>query len=264
MRVKRRKFQPKVVASVVILGLVVGWSIVELGINPKHLVEGIPHFARLVREMIPPAWGVLGEGGVLWSVVETVAMAFVGTVIGAVISFFLGLLAAVNIAPRLVSEIVKGIAAAERALPEMVVLLILTIVVGLGPPAVVIALAIGCIGMLVKLFSEAIETVDPRPLEALEAVGATKSQVIRYAVLPQVLPSFIANSLYRHDINLRAALFLGMVTGAGIGFELHLSLRIFKYPEALAITGIVLAMIMIMEKISDILRKKIIGQEVLQ
>jgi len=262
--VKRRKFQPKVLVSGVILGLVVGWSIIDLGINPRYLVEGVPHFASLVREMIPPAWGVFGEGRVLWSVVETIAIAFVGTVIGAAISFFLGLLAAANIAPRVVSEIVRGIAAAERALPEMVVLLILTVVVGLGPPAVVIALAIGCIGMLVKLFAETIETVDPRPLEALESVGATKLQIIRWAVLPQVLPSLIANTLYRNDINLRSALFLGMVGGAGIGFELHRSLRIFRYPEALAITAVVLVIIMIMEKISDTLRKRIIGQEILQ
>ena len=248
-----------------ILAVVLGWSLIDLEINPQLFLEGIPHFFRLVGEMLPPNWAVLAGGAVLWSILETLSMAFVGTFIGAVCSFLLALFAARNLAPsRVVSETAKGLIAAERAVPTLIIVLLLVVVIGFGPFAGMIALAIGSIGMLGKLFAEVMETVDPKPLESLKSTGATKLQVIHYAVLPQVIPSLIANTLYRFDINLRTALFLGVVGGGGVGFEIHRAMSLFRYADALAITAIVLIVICLAEKISDQLRKKFIGQEVLQ
>lgn len=192
-------------------------------------------------------------------------MAFVGTFLGAVLSFFLALFAADNLAPsRAIREMAKGIMAAERAVPTLIIILLFVVIVGIGPFAGMMAIAIGSIGMLGKLFAEAIENVDPKPLESLESVGATKLQVIRYAVLSQVIPSFIANTLYRFDINIRVAIFLGVVGGGGIGYDLHLAMSLFRYADALAITVLILVTVLIAEKISDYLRKKVIGQEILQ
>jgi phosphonate transport system permease protein len=245
--------------------LISAWSIVDLKINPIQFWDGIPHFMNLVQEMFPPNCKVFVKGRVLWSIIETISMAFVGTVLGTILSFFFGLLAANNLSPfRIVREIARNVMSLERAVPTLVVILVLVVAVGLGPFAGMLAIAVGSIGMLGKLFAEAIEQIDPKSLESMESVGATKSQTIRYAVLPQVMPSFIANTLYRFDINIRTAVFLGVVGGGGIGYELHLAMRLFRYPEALVITVLILTVIMFAEKTSDFLRKKIIGQELLQ
>ena len=158
----------------------------------------------------------------------------------------------------------KRALAAERSIPPLIYILLLIGVIGLGPFAGMMVIALGTTGMLGKLFAEAIENVDPKPLESLESTGATKLQIIRYTLLPQVIPSFIANTLYRFDINLRFALFLGVVGGGGIGVDLQMAMSLFRYADALAITMVTLAVIWSAERISDYFRKRVIGQEVLQ
>jgi len=260
----QRWFEKHLLTGIIFL-LILGWSIFDLGISLQLFFSGIPHFFNLLLEMIPPNWKVLTGGKVWWSVLETLSMAFVGTFLGAILSFFLALFAANNLAPsKVVREIARGIMATERALPTLVLALLLVVVIGLGPFAGMICIAIGSIGSLGKLFAEAIETADPKPIESLESVGANKIQVIRFAVLPQVLPSLIANTLYRFDINLRTALFLGVVGAGGIGFDLHLAMSLFKYADALVITVVIFIMVWLAERISDYLRKIVIGQEALQ
>jgi len=215
--------------------------------------------------MIPPNWDVLWGKEVFWSVFETLSMTFAGTFFGAIASFILGIFAAANLSSSsLLREVSRGIMAMERAIPTLIVILLLIVVLGLGPFAGMTAIAIGSVGMLGKLFAEAFEAVDPKPLESLESAGATKLQLIRYAVLPQAAPSLIANTLYRFDINLRTALFLGVVGGGGIGLNLQMAMSLFRYADALAITVLILVLIQGAEKISDYLRRKIIGREVLQ
>ena len=245
--------------------LILGWSVVHLKISPRLFWEGIPHFFSLVSEMLPPNWEVFSRGKILWSILETLSMAFVGTSLGAIGALFFGLLGASNVSPsKAVREATKRMLAAERSIPPLIYILLLVVVIGLGPFAGIIVLAMGTVGMLGKLFAEAIENIDPKPMESLESTGATKIQMVRYAVLPQVLPSLIANTLYRFDINLRVALFLGVVGGGGIGVNLQMAMSLFKYADALAITVVTLVLIWIAEKISDRLRKKVIGREILQ
>jgi len=262
---RHRRYYERYLWTGGLLVFLFGWNAAELGLSARLFIEGLPHFLALVAEMFPPNWQVLTGGRVWWGILETLSMAFMGTFLGAAVSFVLGILAAGNAAPsRAVREAVRTLMAAERAVPTLVIILLLVVVVGLGPFAGMLAIAIGSVGMLGKLFAEAIENADPKPLESLESAGATGMQVIRYGVLPQVMPSFIANTLYRFDINLRAALFLGVVGGGGVGFDLHMAMSLFRYADALAITAVVLVMILLAEKLSDYLRRKIIGQEVLQ
>jgi len=245
--------------------LTLGWSMVDLKMSPQLFWEGIPHFFDLVGEMFPPNWQVFSRGKTLWSILETVSMAFVGTFLGAIGAFFLAPFAAANLVPsRVIREITKRMLAAERSVPPLIYILLLVVVIGLGPFAGMIVISLGTIGMLGKLFAEAIETIDPKPLESLESTGATKIQMFRYAILPQVIPSLIANTLYRFDINLRVALFLGVVGGGGIGVDLQMAMSLFQYADALAITAVTLVIIWIAERISDSFRKRIIGQENLQ
>jgi len=192
-------------------------------------------------------------------------MAFVGTFFGALGAFFFPLLAANNTSPsKILREVSKRLLTVERTIPPLIYILLLVVVIGLGPFAGMIVIAIGTVGMLGKLFAEAIETIDPKPLDSLESTGATKIQIIRYAVLPQVIPSLIANTLYRFDINLRVALFLGVVGGGGIGVDLQMAMSLFQYADALAITVVTLILIWLAERVSDYFRRKVIGQEVLQ
>ncbi len=149
-------------------------------------------------------------------------------------------------------------------MPDLIVILLFVAIVGLGPFPGVMALAVSSIGMLGKLFADSIEEIDPKPLESLTAAGATKAQIIRYAVLPQVVPSFIANTLYRFDVNIRLSIFLGVVGAGGIGFELIMAMRLLEYREAMAAIVVILILIVLCEKISDLLRRQVLGQEVLQ
>ncbi len=260
-----RRWPLRTVLPIGFLFLLLGGSLIDLNISPKLFWEGIPHFFNLAGEMFPPNWEVFWRGKILWSILETLAMAFVGTFLGAMGAFFFGLFGANNVSPsKMVREIAKRLLAAERSIPPLIYILLLVAVIGLGPFAGMIVIALGTIGMLGKLFAEAMETIDPKPLESLESAGATKLQVIRFAVLPQVIPSLIANTLYRFDINLRVALFLGVVGGGGIGVDLQMAMSLFRYADALAITVVTLIVIWMAERMSDYFRRKVIGQEVLQ
>ena len=108
-------------------------------------------------------------------------------------------------------------------------------VAGLSLQLVVLTLAVGSIGMFGKLFADAIEQVEVGPGEAVLSVGATRAQVIRYAVLPQVLPSVVANGFYAFDVNIRLAVALGIYGAGGLGFELQLAMKVLRYPDVLAL-----------------------------
>jgi len=248
---------------VIVLTLLLWGGAVVCRVNLAVLMEGIPHGINLIGHMFPPQWEAFSR--LMGPALETVQIAFVGTVFGAILSFFISLFAASNLSPnKVLREIARGILSTERALPDLIIILLFVAIVGLGPFPGVMALAASSIGMLGKLFADTLEEVDPKPLEAMAAVGATKAQIIRYAVLPQVMPSFIANILYRFDVNIRLSIFLGVVGAGGIGFNLIMSMRLLEYKETLAAIIIILILVVICEKISDTFRKRILGQEVLR
>ena len=244
-----------------ILVLLLWGGAVVSRVDPAALAAGIPRGIDLLGHMFPPAWEAFPQ--LMAPALQTVQIAFVGTVFGILIAFMVSLFAAANLNPnRAVREITRGLLSAQRALPDLIILLLFVAIVGLGPFPGVMALALSSVGMLGKLFADASEEVDPRPLEALAAVGATKGQIIRYAVLPQVLPSLITNSLYRFDTNIRMSIFLGAVGAGGIGFNLVVSIRLLEYQAALSAIIVVLILVLACEKLSDVLRTKLLGQEV--
>jgi phosphonate transport system permease protein len=149
---------------------------------------------------------------------------------------------------------------AARGINEIIFALIFVAAVGLGPFAGVLALSIHGAGMLGKFFAEAIEEADPGPVEALRATGASPLQVIAFAVLPQALPAWIAATLYRLEVNLRAATILGMVGAGGIGFELYSSLKLFQYEDTATCVIVILAMVMTADYVSSRLRARILAR----
>ena len=202
-------------------------SLVYLKANPLDFFRDFHFVVNLLGEMLPPNLELLWRKTSIWtSLFETISMAFLATLGGAAVAMVLALLAARNTSPHpLVRVAIQTMLAAERCTPNLVVLLVLLIAVGIGSFAAMLSLLVGSVGMFGKLFANAIEQVDAGPLESIAAVGAGRLQIIRYAVLPQVSPSIVANVFYAFDVNLRAAVAVGVFGGGGIGFELNVAQR---------------------------------------
>jgi phosphonate transport system permease protein len=264
-RLPAQKLRKKASLLAVLL-LVVGGLSLYLNFNFLLLFTQWHYVGNLLQEMVPPNFSLLlEEGKVLTSIGETIAMAFLGTVTGGSIAMLLAFLAAYNTTPNFFFRLlVRGMLALERVTPNLVVILVLVISVGIGPFAGMLSLAIGSTGMFGKLFSDAIEHTDNEPVDAIYAVGANRLQAIRFAILPQVLPSFIANMFYAFDINLRAAIGLGIFGGGGIGYEIHMAMDLLRYKDALALICFTIVLISFFEKISDYLRGRVMGREVLK
>ncbi len=262
MRLHLKKFRKYVAPALVATLLLWGASTV-CRVDLGALLAGMPRGVALFGHMLPPRWEDFPA--LAGPALETVQIASVGTVLGAVLALLIALAAAGNLSPhRAVRELARGALTAERALPDLIIILFFVAIVGLGAFPGVMALAVCSVGMLGKLFADAFEEVDPKPLEAMAAVGATRAQIIRYAVLPQVFPSLIANTLYRFDVNIRMSIFLGVVGAGGIGFNLVMSMRLLRYQEAFAAILVILVLVVMCEQLSDALRRRVLGQEVLR
>ena len=144
---------------------------------------------------------------------------------------------------------------ALRAINEMVFAMLFIVSVGLGPFAGVLALFVHTTGTLAKLFSEAVEAVDPRPIEGIRATGAHRMAEIVYGILPQVMPLWVSYSLYRFESNVRSASVVGMVGAGGIGVILYEVMRGFQYSQTCAVLIILIATVTIIDLISSYLRK---------
>ncbi|WP_416355464.1 phosphonate ABC transporter, permease protein PhnE [Aureimonas phyllosphaerae] len=194
----------------------------------------------------------------LSEMIVTVQIAVWGTLLSVLLSIPFGILSAANVSPWWVHQPARRLMDLFRAIHEVVFAVLFVVAVGLGPFAGVMALFIHTTGILAKLFSEAVEAIDPRPVEAIRTTGASRLQEIVYGVIPQVLPLWISFSLYRLESNVRAATVLGVIGAGGIGQVLFESIRGFYYPQASAILIIVVATVTVMDIISQSLRKRVI------
>lgn len=251
--VPRRLRRP--LLTFLVLGVLIYISAVLCQVRFSGTIDGLGKGAEVLRFFFPPDWTSLVE--MIAPAVVTLLLAALATPLGVVISLFFGLAAARNLAPNWLRTTSRTIIGVERALPEIIVLLLLVAALGVGPFPGVVALAIGSIGMLGKLFADAIEEVDPKVLESVECVGATRWQVIRHAVLPEVMPAFLANSIFRFEVNIRASVLLGAVGAGGIGFELSKAMALLEYERAMMAVLVTLLLVFGAERISDFLRAKV-------
>lgn len=194
----------------------------------------------------------------LSEMIVTVQIAIWGTFLSVILSIPFGILSAGNMAPWWLNQPVRRLMDLFRAIHEVVFAVLFVVAVGLGPFAGVMALFIHTTGILAKLFSEAVEAIDPRPVEAIRTTGASRLQVVVFGVIPQVLPLWISFSLYRLESNVRAATVLGVIGAGGIGQVLFETIRGFYYPQASAILLIVVATVTVMDMISQTLRRRVI------
>ncbi|MDZ5079140.1 phosphonate ABC transporter, permease protein PhnE [Nesterenkonia sp. HG001] len=215
------------------------------------MVQGV--FQPLTPE-VQAAWGTAFS-----DMLESVQIAWIGTVVGALFSLPMGFLAARNMTPLPIYVVVRFILSVIRAVPEIVfAIAVMLPIFGLGPLAGALALGVSSIGTLSKLISEAIEGVDPGPLESARASGASKLQMIRWAVLPQVMPEVIAIWLYRFEVNIRASAILGVLGAGGIGSLLSALFNVRAW-DRIGITLVVIIVVtIIIDQISAWIRHRVI------
>lgn len=195
------------------------------------------------------------------AMLETIQMAVWGSLLAIILSVPFGLLSAANITPQWIRFPTRRLMDAFRAINELIFALVFVSAVGLGPLAGVLALTVHTTGTLAKLFSEAVEAIDNRPVEGIRATGANKIQEIVYGVIPQVLPLWTSYSLYRYEANVRSATVLGIVGAGGIGFYLFDAMRAFKYDVTTAIVLIIIVAVSLTDMLSQLLRNVIIDGE---
>ncbi|MBN2880168.1 MAG: phosphonate ABC transporter, permease protein PhnE [Clostridia bacterium] len=196
--------------------------------------------------------------GLPYAVLETIAIAISGTFVSAILAIPFALLASQNIVGVKVARVGKVIVTLIRSFPELILALMFISVVGPGAPAGILALGIHSIGMLGKLFSEAIESMDMGVKEALESCGGNYFEVLFRAVLPQVSPELLSYTLYRFEINMRAASTLGLVGAGGIGAPLIFAIRNRAWSRAGIIIIVLIVTVTIIDQISGRIRKRLV------
>jgi len=176
-----------------------------------------------------------------------------------ILSLPFGVLAARNIAPnRVIYQIFRFILNINRAVPEIIIALIFVSAVGLGPFSGVLALGVGSIGFMGKLYSEAIESIDPAQVQAVNATGANRIQTFIFGVVPQALPLVASYSILLFETNVRSASILGIVGAGGVGFVLQKYMALFKYQELMGALVIIIAVVTLIDRASDAIRRRLI------
>jgi len=240
------------------VAIVFVWATVGMGLKLDRLADLPGSLAALLGDMLlPPAWDYVGTA--MEQMRFSIQIAWVGTLIGAVLSLPLGFFAAHNVSPRPVSAAIRVLLDAIRAIPELVLLLVVFVpIAGLGPFPAALAIGVHSVGTLGKLTAEAIESIDRGPVEAARAAGASSLQVQRWGVLPQVLPEVVAFWLYRFEINIRAAAVLGLVGAGGVGSLLQENIRYGRYSQAGMVIIVVVVTTILIDAVSGRVRRRII------
>jgi phosphonate transport system permease protein len=227
-----------------------------------RIAAGVGNIGDVLQFMLPPAHnGWLGE--FLYGIHETLAMAFLGTLLAGVMSVPLGFMGARNVIPLWgVHFTLRRGLDGLRGIDALIWALICVNVVGLGPFAGILAIAMSDTGTLAKLYAEAIENIDRRPVEGVRAAGGNWLQVMRFGIVPQVLPVMLSHVLYYFESNIRSATILGVVGAGGIGLQLADRLRVNNWDEACFIILLILLTVSLVDAFSRAVRRRCINQPV--
>lgn len=221
--------------------------------NPFRLITDFHHIGTLLQDMFPPNITLLVGSWDLWiNMTETLSMAFLGTLAGGFLAFVICFFAAGNTTPYpFLKPCARGLLAVLRVAPDYAIMLIIVIAVGFGPFAGTLAITVGSTGMFGKFFADAVEHVDIRERDGVKVVGSDWFQTIRYGIVPQVLPSFVANLCFFFELNLGAAIALGVFGGGGLGFHLNIANDSLNYKDMFAYMIVILFMRIATEFFSD-------------
>ncbi len=249
--------QHRIFARAALVAAVVVSSFYFTGLlDAARLTEGGPAIAKIGSEMLPPDFTRWREW--LRPLADTLAMSVAGTAIAVGLSFPLAFFAAANTASHAgLYRAARFLLNVLRAVPELIMGIVFVAAVGFGALPGVLALGLHSVGMVGKFFAEAVEHVDPRPIEAARAAGAMELHVVFRAILPQVLPQMLDTAIYRWEYNFRASTVMGAVGAGGIGAELMGSLRLMDYPQVFAILLCVLACVTAVDAVGGLLRRRL-------
>jgi phosphonate transport system permease protein len=252
---KRRELITVVLYGGVFLALLL--TAEPAGISPGKLLAGLGRSAAFLARFFPPSFYFLPN--FLYSLLQTLMMALWGTFLATFLTVPLAFLGSRNVmrSPA-VYLLVRGLMDVLRGLNELVLALVFVAAIGLGPLPGILALTLHTAGVAGKLLSEAIETVDMKQVEAVEATGSHPLLVIAYGFWPQVAPAFYSSTLYLFEVNVRSATVLGLVGAGGIGFDLMQTVRAFRFQDAATVVLLILLAVFTIDKVSARIRQTLI------
>ncbi len=240
-----------------VCALAVAWALRSIDVIWAWVWDSPEQMADLFGRMVPP--DATNISNILWVLLETVNIATLATALSIVVAIPVAWLAAQNVTPnRATLWLGRLILVSSRSVNTIIWALLFVAIFGPGIVAGILAIMFRSIGFVGKLLGEAIEEIDRRPVEALEATGASKAAVIAYAIVPQVMPTLAAVAILRWDINLRESTVLGLVGAGGIGIVLQGAIDTFKWQEAATVLLCILALVIAGEIVSALLRKRIL------
>ncbi|MDR3135466.1 MAG: phosphonate ABC transporter, permease protein PhnE [Deltaproteobacteria bacterium] len=255
-RAKTKPFRnPKKWAYGLIMVAILAWSFRGAEIRPLDLVRDSRNMVILASDFFPPDFTDIKI--YLREMVITLHIALWGTILAVICSVPLGLMSSENVSPMWLRQPVRRLMDATRAINEMVFAMLFVVSVGLGAFAGVLALWVHTTGVLAKLFSEAVEAVDPQPIEGIRSTGAGLIAEIWFGILPQVFPLWISFTLYRFESNVRSATVVGMVGAGGIGVILWEMVRGFLFRETFAAMLVIIVAVTFFDLVSQRLRKMV-------
>lgn len=233
------------------------WTLLDVGaLSPDRLGRAVVNARDFMSNLVPPRT----EGPLLvqlgWALVETVEIAYAGTLLGALLALPMSILAARSLFPGRFGHAVRVALAAVRTIPSLLWALLFVIMVGLGPFAGMLGIAFYSLGYLGKLFAEALEGVDPEILEAHRATGAGRLQVARHAAVPEAANALLSQLLFVFEYNVRASSILGLVGAGGIGFYLLRYLQLFEYERLASALLLLFAFVLLTETLGSWIRRR--------
>lgn len=246
--------------ALVVFAAITWWAASEefgLNFDVPRLVTNLTRGAGILAEFWPPNFAVLPR--TVGPMLETVQMAIIASLIGCALALPVAFLASRVTSPNLTTYVIdRGILSVVRALPDVLYALIFVAALSIGPLPGILALILFNIAVVAKLLSETVDGVDRGPIEAARAAGASRLLTVRWAVLPQVLPNYVAYSLYAFELNIRASAVLGIVGAGGIGNLINEFRRFFQYGNLTVVVIEILALVIIVEWISIWLRRRLV------
>ena len=246
------------VAIIVGVLIFIAFCLVRFDVTPERLVNGLDRFAKIAGALFPPS-----PGEAFWDLVkamlESIAMAFLGTLIAAIVAVPLGFLGARNVmVMNFLRFPIRRSFDFLRGVDSLVWALVYVRAVGLGPLAGVLAIATTDIGIFAKLFAEAIENVEKKQVEGVRAAGGNAVKTLRFGILPQVLPIMLSNVLYMFESNTRSATILGIIGAGGIGFALSDRIRAHRWDEVGFIIIMIIIVVALIDFLSHMLRTRVL------
>ncbi len=248
------------IAVIVLLLLIISWSSTAFSLSDGSDVNGWAVAKSILYGIFHPSLSLLfnlTKEGVPYLLLETLSIAFLGTLVGAVLALPFAFLGAGNIVPGPVALFFRTLVMAIRTIPAFVYGLMFIRVTGPGPFAGLLTMSLCSIGMISKMFSESIEDIDRGILESLDACGCNTFEKIRYGIIPQISPSFASTLIYRFDMNLRDSTVLGLVGAGGIGAPLIFAMNGYKWDQTGAILVGLVVLILVIEWFSSRIRTKL-------